>query len=91
MRQRSIKENTIILLDFSDCPEGKILSPLAPEDDVVKKYFSGWSTPLAPKGGFNLDSGLEISKENGISVLYFSGKNYDRAIVYEPLDIRDCI
>ncbi|MGQ9609102.1 MAG: hypothetical protein ACUVWN_07365 [bacterium] len=90
MKQRLVKESIVSMLDFSDCPEGKVLNPLAPKDDITKKYFSDWTTPLAPRGGFNLDSGLEIVKENDIPVLYFAGKNYDRAIVYEPLDIRDC-
>ncbi len=91
MKQRSIKEYIVAELNFSDCSEGKVLSPLEAENDVTRKYFSGWSTPLAPKGGFNLDSGLEIVKEKETPVLYFAGKNYDRAIVYEPLDVRNCL
>ncbi|MBM3211483.1 hypothetical protein FJZ33_04630, partial [Candidatus Poribacteria bacterium] len=77
-------------LNLEGCPEGQVLFPLKPRDEIYEKYFAGWDTPLTPLGGFNLDPGLAVVNEEGKSVLSFTGKRADRAIVYEKNSFRDC-
>jgi len=77
-------------LNLEGCPEGQVLAPLKPRDEIYHKYFAGWDTPLTPLGGFNLDPGLAVVNENGKNVLSFTGKRFDRALIYEDRKFRDC-
>lgn len=52
-------------LNLEGCPEGQVLFPLKPRDEIYEKYFAGWDTPLTPLGGFNLDPGLAVVNEEG--------------------------
>lgn len=90
MERKPETKNIIASLDLDGCPEGPVLQPLEPKDEITQKYFSGWETPLAPWGGFGLDSGLEVVKEDEQTVLSFTGKRSERALVYGLSKFRDC-
>lgn len=90
MKRLSETKNILVSLNLEGCPEGQVLSPLKPRDEIYKKYFCGWDTPLTPLGGFNLDPGLAVVKEDGKNVLSFTGKLSDRSLIYENDGFRDC-
>ena len=72
MKRRKPENHLVTRLDLSNCPDGVVLAPLEPENDIARRFFNGWETPLAPWGGFKLPSGLEVLKENGQEVLAFN-------------------
>lgn len=53
MNQREPQaERVVAEISLEGCPEGPVLNPLGPRDEVGTRFFSGWQTPLAPWGGF---------------------------------------
>lgn len=84
------EEKTIAELDLEGCRTGKVLDPLAEWEEWEKRAFSSWETPLAPRGGFTLDSGLEVVRDGERLVLEWRLPEAERAIVTTTDDIRDC-
>jgi len=80
-------EQIIAEIILDGCPEGAVLQPLEYQDEIRDRYFAGWETPLAPWGGFGLNSGLTVVKDGSRHVLEWSGA--DRAIVAGSPDMRD--
>ena len=71
MRQKP-KAQVIANLDLEDVREGSVLSPLGDLEDAEAKAFAGWETPLAPRGGFRLESGLAVVMDEGGKVLQWA-------------------
>ena len=80
-------EQIIAEINLDGCPEGVVLQPLEYQDEIRDKYFAGWETPLAPWGGFGLNSGLSVVKDDSRQVLEWAGA--DRAIVAGSPDMRN--
>jgi hypothetical protein len=80
-------EQIISEINLDGCPEGAVLQPLEYQDEIRDKYFAGWETPLAPWGGFGLNSGLSVVKDDSRQVLEWAGA--DRAIVAGSPDMRN--
>ena len=80
-------EQTIAEIILDGCLEGAVLQPLEYQDEIRDKYFAGWDTPLAPWGGFGLNSGLSVVKDDSRQVLEWTGA--DRAIVAGLPDMRN--
>lgn len=52
--KREIEPKKIITeIRLNNCPEGPVLVVAEPKNEVAETYFSGWSTPLSPWGGFS--------------------------------------
>jgi len=91
MRRKPQSEEVVaeIKLDGS-CPQEQILQPLRPRGETVLSHLAGWETPLAPWGGYNTSSGIEVVRvwRDGRTVLHFSGA--DRALIWgDGGDMRD--
>ncbi len=82
-------ERTVAEIKLDGCPEGLVLRPLEPKGEIYEKFFSGWETPLAPWGGFSLDSGLAVVQDEGGPVLEWTFKDQERALVKGSSDWRD--
>lgn len=89
MEQNSAQERIVAEINLEGCPEGPVLQPLVYRDYIREEFFSGWETPLAPWGGFNLGSGLTVVNDGGRPVLEWTMNNSERALVAGPQDIRD--
>jgi hypothetical protein len=76
-----MEEQILAEINLEECPEGQVLQPLEEKNDVTKQYFEGWETPLAPWGGFRLDSGLAVVMDDGRPALEWTLSNSERAIV----------
>lgn len=80
-------------LDLTGCPTGPVLQPLSPPSTEASICFGDWETPLAPWGGFRVDSGLAVVRDEGRTVLAFtdaySGSARGRALVAQDLLLRD--
>jgi hypothetical protein len=83
------QEYVVAEINLEGCPEGPVLQPLEEKDEVYRKYFAGWETPLAPWGGFGLDSGFSVVKDGDRPVLEWKLNNSERAIVAGVSDARD--
>ena len=70
--KRKIEPKKIITeIRLKNCPEGPVLVVAEPKNEVTEKYFSGWSTPLSPWGGFSRrPSALEVTNEEGQNTFY---------------------
>ncbi len=88
MRRISGQEQIIAEIKLEDCPDGPVLQPLEYNDES-RQYFKGWETPLAPWGGFGLNSGLTVIKDNSTKALEWVYDNADRAIVSGSSDLRN--
>jgi hypothetical protein len=86
-------EETILQIDLKGCPPGSVLAPLEAPNAITRDYFADWETPLAPWGGFSLDSLLEVVEESGRAVLSINantnGRVQERALVSCTADYRD--
>jgi len=85
-------EAVLAEINLEGCPEGPVLEPLAPRDEISKGFFSGWQTPLAPWSGFKGGSRLEVVRDGERTVLARCkrGPNeIDSALVWGDLDLRD--
>ena len=89
MNRGEIHYQVVAEIKLEGCPEGPVLQPLVKEDEVREKHFHGWETPLAPWGGFNLNSGLAVVKEGDRRVLEWKLADQERAIVAGPPDGRN--
>ena len=81
----------VVLAEISldGCPEGPVLEPLTPRDEISKRFFAGWQTPLAPWNGFKGGSRLEVVRDGERTVLVRGqhGPNeIDRAPVWGDLE-----
>jgi hypothetical protein len=74
-------EHVVAEIRLEGCPEGPVLHPLEYDDEIRRRHFPGWETPLAPWGGFNLDSGLAVVKDCGRPVLEWRLTDRERALV----------
>ncbi len=81
--------DTVLTLELDGCSEGVVLDPLTPLSDEEKRYFAGWDTPLAPRGAFGLNSGLEIVRDGERTVLEIGEERAERALVSELDAFRD--
>jgi len=84
-----VQEKLVAEINLEGCPEGKVLQPLEEKGKVYKKHFAGWETPLAPWGGFGLDSGLIVVKDGDRPALEWTLNNSERALVSGSQDARD--
>ena len=83
-------EHIVASIELADCPEGEVLHPFKPKDEITQKYFSGWEMPVSPRGGWtNLLSQLEVVEENGIPVLSFTTQASERILIYGSSEFRD--
>lgn len=82
-------EQIIAEIDLDGCPEGAVLQPLEYQDELKDRHFKGWETPLAPWGGFGLNSGLTVVQDGSRPALEWIFNNADRAIVSGLSDMRD--
>ena len=86
-------EETILAINLDGCSSGPVLSPMEPRSEKTHSYFSDWETPLAPWGGFNLESHLEIVEEGKERILVINantgGRVQERALVSRTADYRD--
>jgi hypothetical protein len=75
MERKSRNYDVIASIDLRGCPEGPVLDPLTQPGEIERRYFADWDTPLAPWGGFGLDSGLGVvlEDEDERPVLEFGG------------------
>jgi len=89
MKSDSKQEQLVAEINLEGCPEGQVLQPLEKKDEIRKRFFSGWETPLAPWGGFNLSSGLKVVKDEDRPVLEWMLPNNERELVAGPADGRD--
>ena len=94
LNREQSQEKLVAQINLEGCPEGDVLQPLEPRDEITEKYFSGWETPLAPWGGpFPLNPGLAVVIDEGRPVLEWTiggGSNWtDRTIVTNASDWRD--
>ena len=91
MKSRQETKRIVASIELTDCPEGEVLHPFKPEDEITQKYFSGWIMPFSPPGGWqNLLSELKVVKENGVPVLSFTSEAKERALIYDSSQFRDC-
>ena len=92
-RREPQPEVVLAEIDLDGCPEGPVLEPLAPRDEVSTRFFAGWQTPLAPWSGFKGGSRLEVVRDGDRTVLARGSRGpneIDRALVWGDLDLRDC-
>jgi len=85
-------ETVLAEIKLDGCPPGQVLQTMEDRSEVTKHYFAGWETPLAPWGCYNQDSCAHVVEDGGRMVLEIAPQkgNWDRAIVTERADIRDC-
>ncbi len=80
-------------LDLTDCPTGAVLDPLVPRSEAEQRCFGDWEAPLAPWGGFRVDSGLAVEMEEDRPALIFTdnfgGGSRERALVARSLEGRN--
>jgi len=93
MKREFLPEQVIAEIRLKGCPEGPVLEPLQEQDEIRRKCFSGWETPLAPRGGFDVISALAVVKDDGRTVLEWTEPrrscNRQRALVAGMADTRD--
>ena len=93
MKRILAKQETILQIKLDGCPPGPILSPLEAPNETTRRYFADWETPLAPWGGFGLDSFLEVEEDGRSSVLainaHTKGRVQERALASCTADYRD--
>ena len=89
MKRDTVQEKLVAEINLEGCPEGAVLQPLEKKDAVYKRHFAGWETPLAPWGGFGLDSGLIVVRDGDRPALEWTLNNSERAIVSGPQGARD--
>ena len=89
MRKKNFQSQVVQQLDFEGCTEGGVLQPLNEPDERTRRYFAGWETPLAPWGGFGLDSGFAVVRDDGRSVLELTLPRSERALVAGAEWMRD--
>lgn len=93
MNRTGESERVVAELDLSGVPEGTVLQPLEPVKAGERALFQTWETPLAPWGGFALESGLSVAMDGTKKVLSFThsqrGRMLERAIVARSVDLRD--
>ena len=91
MKRKNETERIVTSIELEGCPEGEVLHPFKPEDEITQKYFAGWEMPLCPRGGWpNLLSQLEVIKEDGVPALFFTAEASERALIYNTSEFRDC-
>jgi len=91
MKDRHQTERIVASIELEGCPEGEVLHPFKPEDEITQKYFSGWEMPVSPRGGWqNRLSQLEVIKENGQPVLFFNAEASERVLICDASEFRDC-
>ena len=92
MKRKQPKKTTALALNLDGCPLGTVLAPMQDPSPSTHPYFADWETPLAPWGGFNLESHLEVVAEDGRTVLAFNentkGRVQERALVSRVADYR---
>jgi len=90
MERKQETEHIIASIELKGCPEGEVLHPFKPKDEITQKYFSGWAMPLSPWGGWqNRLSELEVVEEDGRTILSFRAQATERALVYDSSEFRD--
>jgi len=89
MKHKNLPEKIVAQLDFEGCAEGDVLQPLEEPDERARRYFAGWETPLAPWGGFGLDSGFAVVCDEGRSILEWKLRRDERALVAGSEWMRD--
>jgi len=93
MARKLQPEELIAAIDVEGCLEREILAPLEPKDEIASTIFRGWDTPLAPWGGFGLQSRLKIARDCDRTVLEFDtpgdSETTERALVTERGGVRD--
>jgi hypothetical protein len=95
MKRKPPVYDVIASIDLADCPEGPVLDPLTRPGEIERRYFADWDTPLAPWGGFGLESGLGVvlEGEDERPVLEFSdgygGGARGRALIARVPAFRD--
>jgi len=91
MKYRQKEEHIVTSIELEGCPEGEVLNPFKTGDEITQKYFDDWEMPLSPRGGWtSRPSQLEVVKEDGESVLSFTGEWGERALIYGCSEFRDC-
>lgn len=82
-------------LHLDGCPLGPVLDPFETQDEAVAAYLADWDTPLAPRGGFPLESGLAVVREGAQTVLEWTRTNSERAVATGSPPLarlqRDCL
>ena len=93
MKREKTQEKVAVEINLEGCPEGDVLKPTEPRDEITEKYFATWETPLAPWGWIMSNSGLAVVNDEGRQVLEWtigSWSNWtERAIVTSASDWRD--
>lgn len=92
MTHSAEREIVLAQINLDGCPPGQVLQTMEDRSEVTRQHFAGWATPLAPWGCYNQDSGAHVMEDDGRMVLEIAPQkgNWDRAIVTEQADIRDC-
>ena len=88
MHRTRPEEHTVAELDLTGMAGGTLLQPMEPVRDDHRRFYETWETPLAPWGGFRLDSGLSVARDGERNVLAFVED--ERAIVAGSPLMRDC-
>jgi len=68
-------------IDIEMLNEGPVLQPLTEWTEEQMRVFEEWETPLAPRGAFQLDSGISVVTDEGGKVLQWGDDSIDRALV----------
>ena len=93
MKREKSQEKLAVEINLEGCPEGDVLKPTEPRDEITEKYFAVWETPLAPWGWIMSNSGLAVVNDEGRPVLEWtigSWSNWtERTIVTSASDWRD--
>lgn len=89
MKRHQESEHVVAEIRLKGCPEGPVLQPLEEKGEVARRHFPGWETPLAPWGGFGLDSGLAVVRDGDQLVLEWTMTERERAMVSGPPEGRD--
>lgn len=88
MPEHAPEETTVARIHLAGCPPGPVLQPLDGDEALAARHFPGWETALAPRGGFNLDSGLAVVEDDGRPALEWTSPR-ERALVAGSAGWRD--
>lgn len=90
--ERAISQRNVIQeLDLTGLPQGQVLQPMERPSNAERAIHEAWERPLAPWGGFAVDSGIGVGERGGRTVLYFEPQGrWERAVVARGIEARDC-
>ena len=78
-------EEVLAEIDLKGCPAGTILDPNEPDQSVEKRYFKGWTNPLAAPPRWQKPSGFRVIPDGEMEVLEHIDKTDRILLTGEPL------